>query len=144
MKGAWRLRRVSAFRCDCPAVSRCADPWGCLTALRAPHPLFQSFVFSFHVFGAHPWYHFLCFCVVVSGCIPYALMPVLHQAILGGMRCRTGLAPETFCSFKCIPWTEQSFVVTRGTWLALTRSLERVDDAIMEGHCSWQHAGGLG
>ncbi len=77
---------------------------------------FSSYCFPY-VFGAHPGADFLCFCVAASGCNPLYLRPSarVHP---GGWGARLmGPAPELSAALKCIPWTEQSLVVTRGTWL---------------------------
>lgn len=94
------------------------------------------------MFGAYSWCPLsLLLCGCVRPASPHTVTPALPVSL--GMRrgSRSGLwQPETFCSFK-MHSLEQSFVVTRGTWLTLARSPRRGVHALSwRAICSWQHS----
>jgi hypothetical protein len=115
-------------------------------ALRTLRPFFPVTLCSLFMCLVHtPGARFLCFCVVVSGLHPLTRshLHCLYLWVCAGEAVRgcSGLwQPETFCSFK-MHSLEQSFVVTRGTWLTLARSPRRGVHALSwRAICSWQHS----
>jgi len=101
-------------------------PLGLHNGVANAAPLFfQSLCFPFHVYGAYPWCPLsLLLCGCVRPATPYSVH-TCAALVANGRRRESSFGAGNLklsAALKCIPWTEKSFVVTRGTWLTLARS----------------------